>query len=85
MRARGSEGGHNGLRSLIGLLGTQEFARLRLGVGPVPPSMDCADFVLSRFAGSDLPAVREMVERADEAVGVWMTDGLDRAMTRFNG
>lgn len=85
MRARGSEGGHNGLRSLIGLLGTQEFARLRLGVGPVPPFMDCADFVLSRFASDEVPAVREMVERADEAVGAWMTDGMDRAMTRFNG
>ena len=84
LRGRGSEGGHNGLRSLIGILGTQDFARLRLGVGPVPPYMDPADFVLSRFAREELTVVRDLVGRADEAVGAWMQDGLDRAMTRYN-
>lgn len=84
LRKKGSDGGHNGLRSIIEVLGTRRFARLRLGVGPVPDDSDQADFVLAEFLESDLAVVREMVTRAADCVEAWVTVGLDAAMNRFN-
>jgi PTH1 family peptidyl-tRNA hydrolase len=85
LRARGSGGGHNGLENIILLLGTDAMPRLRLGVGPVPPHMAWPDFVLSRFAPDDRKTVDEMIGRAAEACESFLDDGIDRAMTRYNG
>jgi peptidyl-tRNA hydrolase, PTH1 family len=67
-RASGSSGGHNGLESIIGSLGTKDFARLRLGIGPVPQNIDPADFVLSKFSHDEKPSAAEMAEKAADIV-----------------
>ncbi len=84
LRRRGGDGGHKGLRSLIGVLGTQEFARLRLGVGKPPVSGPLEDYVLDRFPSDQVPAVDAMVSRAAEAVLCWHAEGMEAAMARFN-
>lgn len=81
---KGSDGGHNGMKSLIAHLGTSQFPRLRLGIGPKPPQWDQADFVLSRFAKDEQSLAREMIERAVAAIGAFVEDGLERAMNRVN-
>ena len=83
-RARGSEGGHNGLRSIVAQLGTQEFARLRIGVGR-GLERDLADHVLSRFDPDEREAIVAAVARAADAAEVFITDGIAQVMTRFNG
>lgn len=80
----GSDGGHNGMRSMVAHL-SQKFPRLRLGVGPLPPMWDMMDFVLSRFAKEDQKAVDDMVERAVQAIPVLLDEGLEKAMNRVNG
>lgn len=84
IRAAGSDGGHRGLASVAASTGTQEFARLRLGVGRPPDGDDTAGFVLEEFSGDEGPAVEEMVASAVEAVRVMQRDGIERAMTIFN-
>jgi PTH1 family peptidyl-tRNA hydrolase len=84
IRAGGSAGGHNGLKSLIERLGTDAFARVRLGVGDNAPGMDLADYVLSKFRPEERTAVEDSVELAAEAVLSWVVDGVERAMDRFN-
>lgn len=84
VRKKGSDGGHNGLRSVIGALGSRDFPRLRLGVGPPPEGVDQADFVLAGFLQQEVETAREMVARAADCVEVWVLDGVDAAMNRFN-
>ncbi|MFH1865430.1 MAG: aminoacyl-tRNA hydrolase [Candidatus Eisenbacteria bacterium] len=84
LRSGGSAGGHNGLASIIERLGTEGFARLRLGVGPPPEGGDLADFVLDRIGDDDRPDLDEMVGRAVEAVKLLLSDGIEAAMTVFN-
>ncbi|MEJ2721175.1 MAG: aminoacyl-tRNA hydrolase [bacterium] len=84
LRRRGSDGGHNGLRSIIEELGTTGFPRLRLGIGPVPPGMDPADFVLQVWPDEHHAGVRGMVRAAVRCVETVLTDGYQRAMDRFN-
>jgi PTH1 family peptidyl-tRNA hydrolase len=84
LRPRGSDGGHNGLESVIAHLGTEEFARLRVGIGPAPPAAEHAAFVLSEPAASEKPALAEAIERAADAAECWITHGLAEAMNRFN-
>ena len=84
IRRRGSAGGHNGLKSIIGALGSDEFVRLRLGIQPDRPVGDLVSQVLGRFRRRDLESVAEMVERAAEAVRVIVTEGVERAMNQFN-
>lgn len=84
LRANGSAGSHNGLKSLIAELGTQNFPRLRLGVGPVPEGWDSADFVLGRFASSERQSLAEMVERAADCAECWLDQGAQTAMNKFN-
>jgi PTH1 family peptidyl-tRNA hydrolase len=84
LRTSGSDGGHRGLASIIGALGTQDFARLRLGVGRPPDGDDTADFVLDGFDEGEGPVVDDMVDRATQAVRVLVRDGIERAMTVFN-
>ncbi len=84
LRRGGSDGGHNGLKSVIERLGTTAFPRLRLGIGPVPPRVDAAEFVLAEFLPEEEPAVADMVAEATACAEAWIVDGVDRAMGRFN-
>ncbi len=87
IRARGSAGGHNGLKSVEGALSTQEYARLRIGVGPEDPSRrrgDLADYVLSDFGKRDEKLVRNLVPTLTEVIEAWMKEGAEGAMNRFN-
>src|SRR3954471_15945757 len=83
-RTQGSAGGQNGLADIIKRLGTKEFSRLRLGIGPVPDNWDAADFVLGRFGPSDRTMIDEAIDRAAEAVECWATNGASNAMNQFN-
>ena len=84
-RARGSEGGHNGLRSVIDALGTQTVPRLRVGVGRGDTRRDLAAHVLARFETSERPAIREAVVQAADAVEAFIVEGIGPVMNRFNG
>lgn len=84
LRAGGSAGGHNGLRSLIAALATDAFPRLRIGIGEAPPG-GAEEFVLSRFRPSERKAIEEGLERATECVETWASKGASVAMNRFNG
>ncbi len=86
MRARGSAGGHNGMASVISSLGTTEIPRLRLGVRGERYSRrrDLADYVLESFAKEDREPFEQAVERAVEALHVWLSDGIDAAMKLAN-
>jgi PTH1 family peptidyl-tRNA hydrolase len=84
LREKGSSGGHKGLRSIIEELGTQDFARLRVGVGAPPPGGDAAAYVLSPFAAAEREAVGAALERAADAAEAWLAEGAARAMTAFN-
>jgi PTH1 family peptidyl-tRNA hydrolase len=84
LRAGGSDGGQKGLRDITAHLGTEAYARLRIGIGDRGP-IDAADFVLSRFRPVERPVVDDSLIDAMQAVAVWATLGLDAAMNRFNG
>ncbi len=87
IRSGGSDGGHNGLGSIIYELETDRFPRIRCGIGSpeaVAQQLDVVEFVLGRFTSQELPVVRDLVERAAEAVVSCIEDGLYRAMSRFN-
>jgi PTH1 family peptidyl-tRNA hydrolase len=84
LRPSGSDGGHNGLASIIERLGTEEFARLRLGIGGPPPGVDLTEHVLGRFRADERPLVDEMVARAAGAVKVFLAAGIERAMGECN-
>ena len=83
-RATGSEGGHNGLRSVAETLGSIEYARLRIGVGRGDERRELADHVLARFEREELPGIDAAIARAADAVEVWITDGITRMMNSFN-
>jgi PTH1 family peptidyl-tRNA hydrolase len=80
----GSAGSHNGAKSVIGSLGTQQFARLRLGCGPDHPVSNLKDYVLRAMKKAELEAASEMLEQAGDAVELILTQGLDAAMTKYN-
>ena len=85
VRRGGSAGGHNGLKSIIQHLGTDQFPRVKIGVGAKPhPDYDMADWVLGKFTGEDKKTIDEAVKRAADAVECYIRDGADRAMNRFN-
>jgi PTH1 family peptidyl-tRNA hydrolase len=84
VRSRGSAGGHNGLKSIISKLGTQEFARIRLGVQPDHPVEDLEKFVLSPIPKRERANLDETLDIAADAVEVVLTEGVERAMARFN-
>ena len=80
----GSAGSHNGAKSVIGALGTQEFARLRLGCGPEHPVRSRKDHVLRPMKKAELEIAAEMIDQAGDAVETILKEGIDAAMTRFN-
>ena len=85
IRTGGSAGGHNGLKSIIQHLGTDQFPRLKVGVGGKPhPDHDMADWVLSKLRGEDLKVMEEAVGRAADGVECYLRDGPQKAMNRFN-
>jgi PTH1 family peptidyl-tRNA hydrolase len=84
VRPRGRSAGHNGVESVIGALGTQEFTRIRMGVAPDHPLADGARYVLSQFKRAQYPAVDEVLDSTAEAVKVILADGVQAAMNRFN-
>lgn len=88
IRARGSAGGHNGLRSVQGALGSQDYARLRIGVGPSEERKnvypDLADFVLAPFARDERDDIVALIPRIERAIDTWLRDGVERAMNSHN-
>ena len=84
IRARGGDGGHNGLKSIIEALGTREFTRVRLGIAPEGVIPDAAEFVLSPVTPDRAAAFGQMIHRGAEAVESICLDGVDEAMNRFN-
>jgi len=84
MREKGSAGGHNGLKDIIRMLGSDAFPRLRVGVGLQPPGMDLVDFVLKQFDQEEKKRCSEAEERAAEAVRLWLAQGTAAVMNRYN-
>ena len=84
IRLKGSAGGHNGIKNIIAHLGTQEFPRIKVGVGAKPPKMDLADYVLSRFGAEEQKIMDEAFGEAAEAAVMMMTTGAERAMNHYN-
>ena len=87
VRARGSAGGHNGLRDVERALGSQEYPRLRVGIGPTDPRRrgDLSNFVLSRFASDERGLVVDLMPRFQDAIEIWLRDGIAKAMNAHNG
>jgi len=83
-RARGTHGGHNGLRDIQNHLGTTDYPRLRIGV-EAPREKDAVDHVLGRFRPAERPVIVEAVAKAAQAVGVWIDNGIDDCMNQYNG
>jgi peptidyl-tRNA hydrolase, PTH1 family len=87
LRASGSAGGHNGLKSVEHVLGTREYPRMRIGIAPLDPHgdrSDLADFVLDRFSNAERDLMLERLPVAAEAVEAWLREGIVPAMNRFN-
>lgn len=85
LRSSGSAGGQKGLQSILTCLGTEQVARLRLGIGRPPGEMDAADYVLGRFRKDELELIDAAIGRSASAVEVWAAEGLAAAMNKFNG
>lgn len=85
LRGAGSPGGHNGLKSIQGVLRRQDYPRLRIGVGLKPPEWnDLSDFVLGRFSPDERRALDELLDPMADAVECWVADGIEAAMQRYN-
>jgi PTH1 family peptidyl-tRNA hydrolase len=84
MRPFGGNGGHNGMKSIIARLGSQEFPRLRVGIGRPPGKMDPAGFVLQPFSAAEREEMAEAGERAVQGLVIWLKHGIDRAMNFVN-
>ena len=84
LRPGGSDGGQKGLRDITSHLGTDQFPRLRIGIGD-RDDIDATDYVLTRFRSSERPVIDDALILASQAVAVWVTQGIDAAMNRFNG
>ena len=83
-RAEGSSGGQKGLDDIIRRLGTEEFSRLRIGIGAPPEGWDAADYVLGKFTKLEIPHIEDAVSRAADAVACWATEGIEDCMNRYN-
>ncbi len=85
IRPTGGSGGHRGMTDIIRRLGTQDFPRIRFGIGRPPDRMDPAAYVLQRFSGDDLRRVGDTVDRVVKTIETWLTDGIESAMNHYNG
>lgn len=84
LRPSGSAGGQKGMKHIIEQLGTDKIARLRVGIGPKPDYFDAADFVLGRFSAAENTLLETAIEKATQALDVYLQNGLEKAMNRFN-
>ena len=84
IRKQGSAGGHNGMKSVIGGIGTQDFSRIRVGVGAKPKEYDLADYVLGHFTNEEREVIDKAIIDATEAIKIILTDGPDKAMNKYN-
>jgi peptidyl-tRNA hydrolase, PTH1 family len=84
VRSGGSSGGQKGLEDIIRRFGSEDFARLRIGIGAAPPGWDWANYVLSKFSKEEMPEIEQAVTRAAEAVVVWARQGVATCMNRYN-
>ncbi len=84
VKARGGAGGNNGVLSIIDALGTDQFARVKIGIGRPPVGMEAAEYVLRPARGDDRAVLDDAMERAVEAVRCWISEGLATTMNRFN-
>ncbi|MEG7529757.1 MAG: aminoacyl-tRNA hydrolase [Hungatella sp.] len=85
IRGKGSAGGHNGIKNIISHLGTQEFLRIKVGVGEKPKGMDLADYVLSRFSKGEQVLMEDAFFEAAEAAAMIVSQGIEPSMNHFNG
>lgn len=85
LRKKGGAGGQKGMRNIIQHLGTNEFARIRVGIGRPPGRMDPADYVLQKFKDGELPVVEDVTGRVIDALETWLREGIEIAMSRYNG
>lgn len=84
LRGKGSAGGHNGMKSIISHLGTQEFARIKVGVGDKPKGWDLADYVLGHFSNEEQPVIRDALKKTSDAAKTIIKDGMEAAMNIYN-
>ena len=84
IRKKGSAGGHNGLKNIIGQLGTENFKRIRIGVGEKPKGYDLADYVLGHFSKEEQPLMQEGITKAKEALNLILAGNMDQAMNEYN-
>lgn len=82
-KGNGSDGGHNGIKSIIQHLGTNKFARLKVGIGPQPP-IPSENFVLGNFSKEQMPVLKEVLARAGEAIKFYFENGLEKAQNKYN-
>jgi len=85
LRERGSAGTHNGMKSIVGLLGSQAFPRIRVGIGQGPPGRDAASYVLGRFTRDEQAALPDLHARVADAIEMVLREGFTAAMNRYNG
>lgn len=85
LRPRGSSGGHHGLESIEQHLGSREFARLRIGIGRTDGAREITNHVLGRFSATDAAMMKKVLARAADQVECWLTGGIQKAMSQFNG
>lgn len=84
LRKKGSAGSHNGMKSIVSSIGTEEFARIRIGIGKRPEQMDMVNYVLGRYDKETRPVMEEAFERAAEAAADIVEKGMDYAMNKYN-
>ncbi|MGB9641906.1 MAG: aminoacyl-tRNA hydrolase [Candidatus Ratteibacteria bacterium] len=85
IRKKGSSGGHKGIQSVIESIGTEEFPRIKLGIGMPPEGMDLVEYVLSDFTEEEKPIARQMVKDAADAIELILKEGIEKAMSIVNG
>jgi len=83
-RTKGSSGGQKGLDDVIRILGTEDFSRLRIGIGDPPEGFDATDYVLAKFTTEEKPEIEHAISQAVEAVTVWAREGVEHCMNRYN-
>ncbi len=84
LRAEGGSGGHNGLKDIERVLGTDQYPRLRIGIDPPPVGVIQSDYVLGRFTAEQAREIDPVLDRACDAIECWVSEGIEQAMTRFN-